>query len=157
MTFLPVIIISLVVVFVAALGGVFVSHGLNSWYPELIMPSWAPPDSVFAPVWTVLYTLIAISASRAWYKLKASPLRAEIMGLFALNGIGNLLWPYLFFSVGLLEVAFADIILLEATILMLIALLWRAERWAALCLIPYAAWVAFAGALNYSIVVFNPF
>ncbi len=157
MSFLPLVVISLAVVFVAVLGSIFTSQGLNTWYPNLIKPEWMPPAALFGPVWTVLYGLIIVAISRIWYRLKASPRRAELLGLFFLNGIGNLLWSYFFFSLGWLTVALADLILVLITGLMLVMMLWKTERWAAVCLVPYVLWLGFAAVLNYQIVLLNPF
>jgi tryptophan-rich sensory protein len=43
-----------------------------------------------------------------------------------------------------------------ALLLVSIALFWRVRRLAALLLLPYLAWVCFAGTLNYAFIQANP-
>ena len=38
----------------------------GEWYASLAKPSWTPPNSIFAPVWTTLYVMIAIAGTLAW-------------------------------------------------------------------------------------------
>ncbi|HUI84062.1 MAG TPA: TspO/MBR family protein, partial [Candidatus Binatia bacterium] len=48
------------------LGSWFTGRGLRHWYPLLRKPAGAPPASVFGPIWTVLYVLMAVSAWLIW-------------------------------------------------------------------------------------------
>jgi tryptophan-rich sensory protein len=155
MNILPLVVISLSVISVAFLGNIFTVVGDGSWYELLIQPSWTPPDAVFGPVWTTLYFLIILAVSRVWYQLKESPRRAEILGLFVLNGVLNVLWTYSFFTMQSLLAGMIVIILLEISILLLIALCWKPLRTAAWLLVPYALWVGYAASLNIGFYLLN--
>ena len=50
----------------AAFGSYFTNQSVDSWYTTLEEPSWRPPNAAFGPVWTVLYTLMAITAWLVW-------------------------------------------------------------------------------------------
>lgn len=63
----------------------------------------------------------------------------------------NFAWSPIFFSAHQIGAALVIILLLLASILAFIALSWRQDRVAAWLFVPYAAWVAFAAALNTSI------
>jgi benzodiazapine receptor len=56
----------LIVSFLAAAIGAAASIRAGSFYTELVRPDWAPPPSVFGPVWTVLYVLMGIAAWLVW-------------------------------------------------------------------------------------------
>ncbi len=45
----------------------------SGWYKRLRKPDWQPPSGAFAPVWTLLYRLMAVAAWRVWRKRKAEP------------------------------------------------------------------------------------
>lgn len=138
---------------VAVLGGVATDVS-SEWYTTLDRPSWQPPGSVFGPVWTVLYILLAISASLAWRDVREAR-RRLVLGLYAANLCMNLAWTVVFFRLHAPWVALVDIVLLLASIVALISLVRPDNRAAAAALVPYGIWVAFATALTAAIAVNN--
>ena len=123
----------------------------SRWYRDLDKPPWQPPGWVFGPAWTTLYALIAVGSARA---LDRSPSRAERRATWralGLNLVLNTTWNWLFFKARRPGVALAEIVLLEASTLELARRTGRADATAGRLLWPYAAWVAFASALNASI------
>src|SRR3712207_5551862 len=56
----------------AALGSVATRPNIPTWYEGLIKPSFTPPNWVFAPVWTVLYILMAYAVLRV-FRLSPEP------------------------------------------------------------------------------------
>ena len=57
------------IVFFVLVAGVALIGGMSTpdaWYAGLQKPSFNPPNWIFAPVWTVLYVLIAVAAWRIW-------------------------------------------------------------------------------------------
>jgi len=138
------------VVVTAAVGSLF-SLSAGADYLALRRPDWAPPAWLFGPVWTVLYGLIAVSGWLAWRRGATRP----ELALFGVQLVLNALWTPLFFGLGWYEVAFAEILLLWLTIVALVAVFsWR-SRVSAVLLVPYLAWVSFAGALNIAIATLN--
>ena len=67
----------------------------------------------------------------------------------------NFAWSPVFFAAHQIGVAFGIILLLLAAILAFIGASWRQDRVAAWLFVPYAAWGAFASALNVSIFALN--
>jgi tryptophan-rich sensory protein len=133
----------------AALGGVLTSHSVNDWYPTLKKPSWNPPNWVFAPVWTTLYLLMAAAAWLVWMNDTAS--RRLPMTLFGTQLLLNTAWSALFFGLRNPGLALIDVVLLFLAIAATIAAFRRVSSGAAVLLLPYLAWVAFAACLNAAI------
>jgi tryptophan-rich sensory protein len=137
---------------VAAAIAAIASTGAPAFYARLVRPSWAPAAAVFAPVWTVLYVLMAIAAwrvSRArggWLPLT----------LFVVQLGVNALWSWLFFVWRHGALALADIVLLWLLVAATIAAFWRVSRVSAILLLPYLAWITFAGLLCYRVWRANP-
>jgi translocator protein len=138
---------------VAVVGGL-ATDTTSDWYRQLDRPAWQPPGSVFGPVWTVLYVLIAIAATLA-YRDVGPPRRRLVMGLFAANLALNLAWTWIFFQGHAPVAAGVEILVLLGTIVALIVLVRPYNRAAALALAPYGAWVAFASVLTWSIAARN--
>jgi len=134
---------------VAVAGGVATDTG-SDWYRELEKPAWQPPGAVFGPVWTLLYALLALSATLAWRDVRG-PRRRLVLGLYAANLALNLGWTVIFFRGHAPRAAFAEILALLTTIVLLIALVRRHNAAAAAALVPYGAWVTFAAALTLEI------
>ena len=139
---------------VVAVVGALGSDTSSDWYRDLERPSWQPPGAVFGPVWTVLYVLIAVSATLATRDVPA-PRRRLVVGLFAANLILNVGWTWIFFKAHSPIAAGIEILLLIATIVGLIGLIAPHSRRAALLLVPYLAWVAFASVLTWTIAAQN--
>lgn len=131
--------------FAAASMGAF--FGPGEWYASLQKPSWNPPGWIFGPVWTVLYTMIAVAAWLVW-KRGGWPKQRKPLLIFLAQLVLNALWTPLFFGWHWPGVAFAEILLLWLGIAGTIAAFWRVHRAAAWLLAPYLAWVSFAAVLN---------
>lgn len=143
------------VTFLAAALGARASISASSFYADLVLPAWAPPASLFGPVWTALYAMMALAAFLVWralgWRAAAPALRLYLLQL----GI-NALWSWMFFGWKLGALAFADILLLLALIVATLVAFWRAHKLAACLLLPYLAWVSFASVLNYAVWQANP-
>lgn len=141
---------------VAILGGLFNPGrgATREWYAQLDKPSFNPPDVVFAPVWTVLYVLIAISGYRVWMS-EGGPERSRALALWAAQLTLNGIWSPLFFGAKKPALALGDILLMLAAIAAYTAAARKVDKTAAWLMSPYLAWVAFATLLNAAIVRLN--
>ena len=127
----------------------------NGWYQTLTLPALQPPGPVFGIAWSILYTVIAISAAIIWGH-KKSPGRGLALGLFALGIVINLAWSPTFFRFHQITPALAIIALMLIVALATTFAFARISRVAAWLLVPYLVWLCFAGALNARIMVINP-
>ena len=141
----------LVFVFIALLVGAtatfFTEPTIPTWYAGLAKPSFTPPNWVFAPVWTTLYVLMGVAASRVW---KQTGFGLEIQVWSAQLGL-NFLWSALFFWQHRIGLALADMAALWLLLLATLILFWQRDRLAGLLLVPYLAWTGYAFALNLAI------
>jgi translocator protein len=119
----------------------------GEWYAGLVKPSWNPPSSVFAPVWSTLYILMGVAAWLVWRKFGFAGAPVAL-GLFVFQLVLNALWSYLFFGLHQPAVAFVEIVVLWLAILATTIGFWRVSVQAGVLLLPYLSWVAFASALN---------
>ncbi|WP_086617412.1 TspO/MBR family protein [Erythrobacter tepidarius] len=125
------------------------------WFASLAKPAIYPPPAVFGIVWSILFVLIGLAlalVASAWGAAR----RALALGVFAVQFLITQSWSAVFFGMqdmqgGLIVIGTAAVLLLVA-----IALFWRIRRVAALLLLPYLAWVGFAGTLNYAFIQANP-
>jgi len=153
-SFLSGLALAAAVVFAAAaLGGRFTALGLGPWYDGLAKPSWTPPGRIIGAVWTVLYVLIALASALVWSRSPETP--RAYAALLLVNLVLNAAWCWLFFGIRRPDLGLAEIAVLEATCVALVAVAARVSAAAAAMLVPYAAWVAFAGYLNGHIVKMN--
>jgi translocator protein len=145
----------LAVTFTAAYVGAIASMDAGSFYAQLSRPQWAPPSSLFAPVWSVLYALMAIAAWMVW-RVGGFKANRNALLLFLMQLVANSLWTWLFFAWHRGAWAFAEILLLWLLIVATIVLFWRVSKVAGMLLLPYLAWVTFASALTLSTWRLNP-
>lgn len=158
------IILSIIIAQSAGIMGSFFTAGaVSGWYTTLVRPELAPPNWVFAPVWTLLYTLMGIAAYLVWRAGSSRKVVRVALGIYGVQLALNALWSIIFFGlpglsiagVNNLGLAFAEIILLVLAIAATIVAFWRISRLASMLLAPYLLWVLFASYLNGAFWVLN--
>jgi len=144
-----VLIISFIVVHLAALIGSLSTNADSEWY-DSVKPSITPPNYVFPIVWTILFIFISLSLYLVWMNSKKNQKKA-IGIVFGINLILNALWSYLFFGLQNPLAAFYELILLWISIISMLILNYRINKSGFWMLMPYFLWVSFAGILNWLI------
>ena len=150
----PYVAAVLVALVVEFLGGWLTD--LGPWYEALRKPAWQPPGWLFAPVWTVLFLLIATAAGLAWNESPPES-RSLLLGLFGVNAILNVSWSAIFFRAQSPGLAFVEVIVFWVSIVVLVVFVWPISQGAALLLLPYLVWVSFAAALNFTVARLNAY
>ena len=140
---------------IGALGASVTATSVETWYAGLVKPSFNPPDEVFGPVWTVLYILMGVAAWRVWRSADRDTTRGPLT-LFALQLAINLGWTVVFFGLQKIASAVATIVVLDVAVLVTMLAFRSVDRLAALLMLPYVVWVAFATVLNVAIWRLNP-
>ncbi len=138
----------------AAIGG-FGSMSAPTFYGQLVQPEWAPPVWLFGRVWTVLFTLMGISAWLVWRKGPSELVRNALL-LFLVQLGFNALWSWMFFAWRLGGGAFAEIVLLWLLIALNMRAFWSIQPLAGMLFVPYLVWVTIAAALNWTLWQANP-
>jgi tryptophan-rich sensory protein len=144
-------------------GGIALAQGIvggaltwiGPWYKNLRKPWFQPPDWAFGPAWSVILALAAWAGVVAWRAAGTEGERADVILLFAVNGVFFVLWTPLFFAVKRPDWALVEVVFLWASVLALVVGLWPISPFASLLVTPYLAWVTFASVLNRAIVRLN--
>jgi tryptophan-rich sensory protein len=150
------LVVALAICFAAAaLGSLVTIPNLPAWYAGLEKPVFTPPNEVFAPVWTVLYGLMAVAAWLVWRADAIPADRSNALKAFGVQLVLNVAWSFAFFGLHNPLAGLGVIVLLLAALLWTIAAFRIVSPAAAWLMLPYLAWVAFATALNAGIYVLN--
>ena len=138
-----------------ASGRIVPSGDENLWYQLLQKPAATPPGWVFPVAWTIMYVLMGLALAMI-VNARGAALRKTALTLFGAQLVANLVWTPLFF--GLHQVFWALVLIAVMFLLALAAtiLFGRIRTGAAWLMVPYLAWLCFAGALNYQIHRLNP-
>jgi tryptophan-rich sensory protein len=128
---------------------------MSNWYQELIRPDWAPPAWLFGPVWSVLYTIIAISFGYVAYLYFKGEISFWILLPFILNLIFNAAFTPLQFGLQNNVLAAIDIVLVLGTLVWALYVIYPIVAWVAYVNIPYLLWVSFATVLQMTITYLN--
>jgi benzodiazapine receptor len=133
----------------------FLSMNSSKAYENFNKPPFSPPGWVFPVVWTVLFFLMAIAAYRIWMKGKSGEDVSKAFILYGIQLFLNFLWSIIFFRYRLYAIAFLELLVLLVFILLTTFEFYRIDKTAGYLMIPYIAWVSFAGVLNYTIWMLN--
>ncbi len=148
----PILVGAGAAVVVAVLGSTMTD--LGPWYRALRQPPWSPPDWAFPLGWTTIYVATVAAGVSAWAAARP-PERPTVVALFAFNGFLNVLWSLIFFRLHRPDWALVEVVVFWLSIAALIVVAARRSTRARLLLLPYLAWVTFAGALNVAVVELN--
>ncbi|AWW31054.1 tryptophan-rich sensory protein [Echinicola strongylocentroti] len=138
------------VVLMGSIAGVANAGNITTWYAELEKPSFNPPNSLFGPVWTVLYALMGLGLYLIWNAPKSEK-RKRALQVFVVQFVLNFCWSFIFFYFHLIGWAAVEIVLLLGMIIWMIVSFKAVSKWAAYLQFPYLLWVSFATLLNISI------
>lgn len=157
MSFLRVALVTVpLILFLGILSGVLSGSGDgNAWFAALAKPAAMPPAWAFPLAWTCLYILIGLALTLV-IGARGADGRGIAIGLFVVQLVLNLAWSPVFFGAHRIGLAFAIILLMIVTTIVTILAFARIRRRAALLMLPYLAWICFAGWLNHAIETLNP-
>lgn len=150
---------------VAAVGSIATAGNVSGWYAEATKASWNPPNWLFGPAWTLLYTLMSVAAWLVWRAGRrgtADPTAVRrALGWYVAQLVLNAVWTPVFFGLyptlgpPALWIAIVIIVALDLAVLFTMLAFWRVSRAASWLLVPYWAWVLFATTLNWALAALN--
>ncbi|BDW92028.1 MULTISPECIES: TspO/MBR family protein [Flavobacteriaceae] len=145
----------LVCLVIGFLSSIATQSSVNDWYLTLNKPSFTPPNELFAPVWTALYVMMGTAAGIVWSKGYHHIWVKTALYHFVFQLLLNALWSIVFF--GLKNPLGGLIVILALLTMILLTIKWFKviSKPAAILMVPYVIWVAFASALNYKIWELN--
>lgn len=154
-TFITALIFIAIAQAAGLIGTFFTFDAIPTWYASLNKPSFSPPNWVFGPVWTLLYTLMGIAAAMVWRERTRLTHAARGMRWYWIQLALNAIWSPIFFGWQRMDIALVIIVLMWISIVLTMNEFRRVNGWAALMLAPYLAWVSFATLLNFSLWQLN--
>ena len=81
--------------------------GLDGWYTRIDLPSWTPPNRIFAPVWTLLYASMGLSLHLVLKHTQVTPSRrTQLAIMWSVHYLSNLIWAPIFFGMQRLRLGF---------------------------------------------------
>ena len=139
---------------VAFVGGLSSVSGVDGWYAAAQKPPWTPPNWVFGPVWTFLYTAMAVAAWLVWRRWGWRGARPALL-LYAAQLALNAIWTPLFFGAEQLWPGLIVIVGLDVVLALTVVAFFRRHRLAGALLVPYLAWALYATTLNAGVAALN--
>lgn len=136
----------------AGLGALLTGDAMGA-YAGFVRPPLSPPGWLFPVVWSVLYTLMGVSAYLVYTSENEN--RTGALKLFALQLAVNILWPLLFFRFEAFWLAFGWLVILWALVLACLLTFRKLSPAAAWLQLPYLLWLTFAGYLNLMTALLN--
>ena len=131
----------------ASFGAVFIP---GDWYVALKKPAWNPPPWIFGPVWTALYTMMAVAVWLVW-KRGGFAARRGPLALFLTQPVLNAAWTPLFSACTSQASPAPKSYRSGWRLPRRSPAFWPLNRASAWLLAPYLAWVSFAAVLNFAL------
>ena len=125
------------------------------WYNSLEKPDWTPAPATIGMIWSILYPIIFVSFGFVFWKSFTKQIPWWIGVVFGLNLAANLVFSPIQFNLRNLPLASLDIIVVWASLLAGMYLIWPHFRWVTWAQVPYFIWVSIATVLQLSITLTN--
>lgn len=148
---LKIIITIISIIVVATLGSIFVNLGTD-WFNSLIKPTQWIPNILIPIVWTIIYLTFAVILT-IW-QLKEDLPRPVLYWLI-INGILNILWCLIFFTLHLTFIGNIVIILNLIASFVLFIQIDKAKPLYAIITAIYPIWLSIATTLNLALWILN--
>lgn len=139
---------------VGVISSAFMKDSLTVWYSALVHSPLSPPNELFAPVWTFLYTIMGIAFWQVW-KRRTSPFFPQAVLLFFVGLFLNGIWTFFFFYLENPLLGLVNILGLDFAVILTTYFFFKISRFAGILFLPYVAWLLFATYLNAYIVWAN--
>lgn len=139
------------VVLVAVMGSIFVNLGMD-WFDSLIKPSEWVPNIVIPIVWTIIYTAFSIYL---YFAIKNDRLDKEIIALLIVNGVLNVVWCFVFFTLNSLLWGLIAIVLNLIAGCVLLIRMHKKDMFFSYVLTIYPLWLSIATCLNLACWILN--
>ena len=146
------LLFAVVTYFASAIGGLATINFKEPWYSMLVMPTYNPPDWVFAPVWTTLYLFMTIAIWKFWHSKNRD---IGIIYIYIVHLIFNTTWSVVFFVFHKITLALIVLVILILLIVILIVRFKRVNMLSFYLMIPYLLWCLFALVLNLRLMILN--
>lgn len=140
-----------------AVGGAaaLIANGSFKDFKALNKPPLAPPAWAFPAAWTLLYILMGIAAYLVYCSEKYPGRIERALTFYAVQLFMNFCWTLIFFNLKLYLAAFIWLVLLWGAIAGTALLFRFISKPAGWLMLPYLAWVTFAGYLNLGVYILN--
>lgn len=145
------IVIILSILFVAGLGSLFVNLGMK-WFDFLNKPSQFPPNFVIPIVWTVIYAIFAVVLCLIVWKQK---LQKKTFVLLIINGVLNIVWCLIFFTLNQTFLGLISILLLAVFAYILVLDIKQYKNLYLYLTAIYPIWATIATCLNVALWILN--
>ncbi|XP_055845817.1 translocator protein [Episyrphus balteatus] len=131
-------------------------NNLENWYRHLKFPSYRPPNWIFGPMWTSLYSGMGYASYLVWRDGGGFGGDAQLpLIAYGAQLALNWAWTPIFFGQHNIFGALIELLALTATSSVCGLLFYKTNKVAGLIFIPYVAWLSFASLLNYDVYKLN--
>lgn len=153
-------LIILIILFLIAggLGSVFVRSSITTWYAFVKKPFFAPPNFLFAPVWTILYILLAVfywRLDKIYNKSKDKNLIKKLKGVFIFQMVINFMWTPVFFGLKNILGGLVVILVLDLLVVKMTLMSHKIDKKCFYISLVYLLWLLYATSLNLGIFILN--
>jgi tryptophan-rich sensory protein len=126
---------------VGAIGFIYRTTALTSWYGKLTRPGWLLPEAWFQPAWILFYLLFGLALFNVWQRSRTWQ-HPRVL-IFVVYLAVNLLWFVVLFGLQNLLLGLLDLILLCLLMIYLILATWTFARRSAWLLLPGLGWLIY--------------
>lgn len=137
---------------VAGLGSLFVNLGME-WFAGLDTPTQFPPNFIIPIVWSVIYIIFAVVLC-VWISTKGF-IPTKTLVLLIVNGILNILWCLIFFTLRQTFGGLVSIILLLISSYVLVYNIYKENKIYGYFTALYPIWASIATTLNIALWILN--